>query len=252
MSRVATTRLPSPRRPTRRRPRGDRRRLRRAHAGPVRDWGRLREERTSSAPSRANAASSEFPLLPGDLADVRRAVPNAILVTDVGWNKNGVGEYPVDTPDSFLTPGGFSTMGFGPSAVLGRRGRSTAGPRLLVGDGAFGSIRCRRNRCRDGNCPGLGRHEQRAFGTIAGLQRKHYGTRFGCEFEADGSSPSPDFAARAGLRQSASRSKKQINWNQRFGRLLVGKANGHRCTHAQHPRAHARGVDIERIYQAAQ
>ena len=46
--------------------------------------------------------------------------PDAILVTDVGWNKNGVAQqYPVDDPDSFLTPGGFSTMGFGPAAVLG-------------------------------------------------------------------------------------------------------------------------------------
>jgi len=34
-----------------------------------------------------------------------------------------------------------------------------------------------------------------AFGTIAGLQRKHYGTGYGCEFEADGRAYSPDFAA---------------------------------------------------------
>jgi acetolactate synthase-1/2/3 large subunit len=34
-----------------------------------------------------------------------------------------------------------------------------------------------------------------AFGTIAGLQRKHYGSGYGCEFEADGASYTPDFAA---------------------------------------------------------
>ena len=53
------------------------------------------------------------------LADLRAAAPDAILVTDVGWNKNGIAQqYPIDSPDSFLTPGGFSTMGFGPAAVL--------------------------------------------------------------------------------------------------------------------------------------
>ena len=34
-----------------------------------------------------------------------------------------------------------------------------------------------------------------AFGTIAGLQRKHYGSGYGCEFEADGRAYTPDFAA---------------------------------------------------------
>jgi acetolactate synthase-1/2/3 large subunit len=34
-----------------------------------------------------------------------------------------------------------------------------------------------------------------AFGTIAGLQRKHYGTGYGCEFLAAGQPYTPDFAA---------------------------------------------------------
>jgi len=34
-----------------------------------------------------------------------------------------------------------------------------------------------------------------AFGTIAGLERKHYGSGYGCEFEAGGQPYSPDFAA---------------------------------------------------------
>ena len=37
----------------------------------------------------------------------------------------------------------------------------------------------------------------RAFGTIAGLERKHYGTGYGCEFEVDGQPYSPDYAALA-------------------------------------------------------
>jgi acetolactate synthase-1/2/3 large subunit len=34
-----------------------------------------------------------------------------------------------------------------------------------------------------------------AFGTIAGLERKHYGTGYGCEFSCEGAPYTPDFAA---------------------------------------------------------
>ncbi|HEX6129691.1 MAG TPA: thiamine pyrophosphate-binding protein [Candidatus Limnocylindria bacterium] len=164
------------------------------------DWAALREEReVFLEPSRANATSDEFPLLPERiLADVRSAAPDAILVTDVGWNKNGVGQqYPVDTPDSFLTPGGFSTMGFGPAAVLGVAVAGTGRPAVaLVGDGAFGSNpSVVATAVEMGIAPIWVVMNNAAFGTIAGLQRKHYGTGFGCEFEADGRSYTPDFAA---------------------------------------------------------
>jgi len=164
------------------------------------DWARLREEREAFlAPSRANAASDEFPLLPERiLADVRRAIPDAILVTDVGWNKNGVGQqYPVDTPDSFLTPGGFSTMGFGPAAVIGVASANTGRPAIaLVGDGAFGSNpSVVATAVEMGVAPVWVVMNNAAFGTIAGLQRKHYGTGYGCEFAADGEPYTPDFAA---------------------------------------------------------
>lgn len=164
------------------------------------DWAALRSEREEFlAPSRANAESDDFPLLPERiLRDVRRAAPNAILVTDVGWNKNGVGQqYPVDTPDSFLTPGGFSTMGFGPAAVLGVAEAGTDRPAIaLVGDGAFGSNpSVVATAVEMGVAPIWVVMNNSAFGTIAGLERKHYGSGYGCEFEADGASYSPDFAA---------------------------------------------------------
>jgi acetolactate synthase-1/2/3 large subunit len=166
------------------------------------DWLRLREEREAFlAPSRENAASDEFPLLPERiLADVRRVSHDAILVTDVGWNKNGVGQqYPVDTPESFLSPGGFSTMGFGPAAVLGVASVTTGRPAIaLVGDGAFGSNpSVVATAVEMGVAPLWVVMNNAAFGTIAGLQRKHYGTGYGCEFEADGRAYTPDFAAMA-------------------------------------------------------
>ena len=166
------------------------------------DWARLGQEREAFlAPSRANAESGEMPLLPERiLADVRRAIPDAILVTDVGWNKNGVAQqYPVDDPDSFLTPGGFSTMGFGPAAVLGVVQARTGRPAIaLVGDGAFGSNpSVIATAVEMGIAPVWVVMNNSAFGTIAGLERKHYGSGFGCEFVADGSPYSPDFAAMA-------------------------------------------------------
>jgi len=164
------------------------------------DWNALHAEREGFlADSRANAMSDELPLLPEKiLRDLRQAVPDAILVTDVGWNKNGVAQqYPVDSPDSFLTPGGFSTMGFGPAAVLGVAAAGLGRPAIaLVGDGAFGSNpSVVATAVEMGIAPVWLVMNNAAFGTIAGLQRKHYGTGYGCEFEADGCAYSPDFAA---------------------------------------------------------
>ncbi len=88
------------------------------------------------------ATSDAFPMMPERiLSDTRVALPNdAIITTDMGWNKNGVGQ-PFDflAPGSILTPGGFATMGFGPPAAIG--GKMAAPDRVvlsLVGDGGFG------------------------------------------------------------------------------------------------------------------
>ena len=86
--------------------------------------------------------SAAFPMMPERiLADTRIALPdNAIITTDVGWNKNGVGQqFDILTPGSILTPGGFATMGFGPPAAIGAK--LAAPDRVvlsLVGDGGFG------------------------------------------------------------------------------------------------------------------
>ena len=75
------------------------------------------------------------------LADLRQALPrDSIICTDVGWNKNGLGQqFPVYEPGTIFTPGGFATMGFGSPAALGAK---LAMPDrvvvALVGDGGFG------------------------------------------------------------------------------------------------------------------
>jgi acetolactate synthase-1/2/3 large subunit len=131
------------------------------------------------------------------LADLRQAAPDAILVTDVGWNKNGMAQqYPIDEPSSFITPGGFSTMGFGPAAVLGVAAARTGRPAIaLVGDGGFGAQpNVVATAVEMGVAPIWVVMNNASFGTIAGLERKHYGTSYGCDFEVDGRPYTPDFA----------------------------------------------------------
>ena len=98
--------------------------------------------RDFAASNQAMATSDAFPLMPERiLAEVRAQLPrDAIITTDVGWNKNGVGQqFPVYTPGSVLTPGGFATMGFGPPAAIGAKiARPDRVVLSLVGDGGFG------------------------------------------------------------------------------------------------------------------
>ncbi len=89
-----------------------------------REIAKVREEFKAS--NRAMAESSSFPMMPERiLAEVRAVLPrDAIITTDVGWNKNGVGQqFPIYTPGSVLTPGGYATMGFGPAGGAGRQDR---------------------------------------------------------------------------------------------------------------------------------
>jgi acetolactate synthase I/II/III large subunit len=223
------------------------------------DWAALRKERERFlGPSRDNAQSDEFPLLPERiLAEVRRASPDAILVTDVGWNKNGVAQqYPVDTPDSFLTPGGFSTMGFGPAAVIGVAAAATGRPALaLVGDGAFGSNpSVVATAVEMGVAPIWVVMNNAAFGTIAGLLRKHYGTGYGCEFEADGAAYTPDFAAIAracGADGTTIASADELEPALRAA-LASGRPTVLDVPMRNTPVMTPGGWDIERIYQVAQ
>lgn len=144
--------------------------------------------------------SNQFPMSPQRiLADLRDVLPrNTIITTDVGWNKNGVGQqFPVYEPGSILTPGGYATMGFGSPAALGAK--VAAPDRVvvsLIGDGGFGQNPAVLATAAIENIPAIfvimNNH---AFGTIAGLEKAHYDTTFGTVFEKDGETYSPDFAA---------------------------------------------------------
>lgn len=143
--------------------------------------------------------SDQYPLKPDRiLADLRTALPeDGLVVTDVGWNKNGVGQqFPITVPGTFITPGGLATMGFGPAAALGVK---LAAPDrkvvALIGDGAFSSNMSVMATAAEANIPVTWVvMDNRAFGTIALLEKHHYDTFFGTVFERDGQSYGIEYA----------------------------------------------------------
>jgi acetolactate synthase I/II/III large subunit len=147
-----------------------------------------------------NRVSDQFPLRPERiLADVRAALPeDGLIVTDVGWNKNGVGQQmEINVPGTFITPGGLATMGFGPAAALGAKvGAPEKKVLALVGDGAFSSNMSVVATAVEANIPVVWLvMDNLAFGTIALLEKHHYGWSYGCLFERDGEPFSIDYAA---------------------------------------------------------
>jgi len=119
----------------------------------------------------------------------------------VGWNKNGVGQqFPIYTPGSLLTPGGYATMGFGPPAAIGAQ---LAAPDRtvisLVGDGGFGQNPSALATAVEQNLPVIWLvMNNNAYGTIAGLQKAAFSTTVGTIFpqsENAWSDQVPDYAA---------------------------------------------------------
>ncbi|MFL6072407.1 MAG: thiamine pyrophosphate-binding protein [Mycobacteriales bacterium] len=165
---------------------------------------RIREARTALfAASRERGAAGDFPLRPERiLRDLRDTLPeDAVLVTDVGWNKNGVAQcYPLPAAGRFITPGGASTMGFGPAAAVGAQ---LADPDrvvvALVGDGGMSAQLPALPLAVEQGLPVVFVvMNNRAHGTIADLETAHFGSGYGCEFrDPDGRPYSPDFAALA-------------------------------------------------------
>jgi acetolactate synthase I/II/III large subunit len=172
-----------------------------------RDRGRLREEiahgRADFSSNWAKEWSSDqFPMRPERiLSELRKALPaDGFVVTDVGWNKNGVAQqFPITVSGTFVTPSGLATMGFGSAAVLGVK---TAQPHraavCLIGDGGFSTNPSVVATAMEANLPVVWLVMDNAgFGTIAGLEAMHYGWDFGCMFQCDGKEYRVDYAAMA-------------------------------------------------------
>ena len=178
-----------------------------AHGKSHRNRGGMREE--IAAGRRAFAAnwdhqwsSNQFPMRPERiLSELRRAVPeDGFIVTDVGWNKNGVSQqFPITVPGTFITPSGLATMGFGPAAVLGvKLAQPQRAAVALIGDGGFGTNPSVIATAMEADLPVVWLVMDNAgFGTIAGLESMHYGWSFGCMFERCGEPYRVDYAAMA-------------------------------------------------------
>jgi len=172
-----------------------------------RDRGHLREEIARGRKAFAanwdhHWSSDQYPMRPERiLAELRKAVPeNGFIVTDVGWNKNGVAQqFSITVPGTFITPSGLATMGFGPSAVLGvKMAHPDRAAVSLVGDGGFSTNPSVVATAMEANLPVVWLVMDNAgFGTIAGLESMHYGWGFGCMFWRGGKPYKADYAAMA-------------------------------------------------------
>lgn len=141
-----------------------------------------------------------FPMTPQRiLKDVKEALPeDALIFTDVGWNKNGVAQqFTITIPGTVHHSSGLATMGFGASAVLG--GKKAAPDKIciaLIGDGGFGvNPTCMATAVEEGIACTWVVMNNMAFGTIAGLENANYHTKFGTTFHTpDGQAYSPNWA----------------------------------------------------------
>ncbi|MFF4615835.1 thiamine pyrophosphate-binding protein [Nonomuraea jabiensis] len=166
--------------------------------------GKIHEARSGLfAASRERGRSEDFPLRPERiLADLRAAIPaEAVLVTDVGWNKNGVAQcYELPPRGRFITPGGASTMGFGPAAAVGvQLARPERTVVALIGDGGMSAQLPAVPLAVEQGAPVIFVvMNNRSHGTISDLQAAHFGRSHGCDFTDPAGRPySPDFAALA-------------------------------------------------------
>jgi acetolactate synthase-1/2/3 large subunit len=152
------------------------------------------------AENKAICDDGRFPMTPQRiLRDVKAVLPkDAIIVTDVGWNKNGMAQqYDIEFPGGIHHCSGLATMGFGSAALLGVK---LAAPDkkviTLVGDGGFGTNpSVLAAAVEHGISVVWVVMNNAAFGTIAGLENANYNTKFGTVFTTpDGTPYTPDWA----------------------------------------------------------
>ena len=132
------------------------------------------------------------------LMELSKAAPkDAIFVTDVGWNKNGAGQQlVVERNASFITSGGFATMGFSPAAAIGAKigapERKVIG---LVGDGGLMSVVGSLATAVELDIPVLWvLFNNFCYSTILSVGSTYFGNKYGTEFRRpDGTVYNPDF-----------------------------------------------------------
>jgi len=141
-----------------------------------------------------------FPMTPQRiLKDVREVFPDdGLIFTDVGWNKNGVGQqFEITKPDTIFHPGGLATMGFGSAAILGAKLAALDKKVItLIGDGGFGTNPSVLAAAVEQNIPVVWVvMNNYAFGTIAGLEGGAYNHCFGTVFYTpDGNKYNPEWS----------------------------------------------------------
>ena len=196
--------------------------------------------------NRNHFESDAYPMRPERiLADVRAVLPrDALITTDVGWNKNGVGQqFSILEAGTIFTPGGYATMGFGAPAALGAKlARPDRVVVALVGDGGFGQNPALLATAFEQDIPVVWVIMNNfAFGTIAGLEKAHYGTtyRHGVREEWQ--------TLLAGLRRNREGVRRGWREDQR-GRRVQARARAgdpvrqavcHRCRHAERACSHS-------------
>jgi acetolactate synthase-1/2/3 large subunit len=173
---------------------------------PRADWSqspRFAQLRTARHAWLADLAASQRdtgqPIHPARLLfELNGALPDdAIVVTDVGWNKNGAGQQLVTRrPLTFITSGGMATMGYAPAAAIGAKLACPRQPVVaLVGDGGFMSACGALATAVELGTPVLWvLFNNYCFSTIRTMGETYFKSTYGTEFtRPDGTPYNPDF-----------------------------------------------------------
>jgi acetolactate synthase I/II/III large subunit len=132
------------------------------------------------------------------LAELSKVLPqDAIVVTDVGWNKNGAGQQLQSVrPGTFITSGGLATMGYAPSAAIGAKiGAPDRKVVCLVGDGGLlSTLGCLTTAVELGIPVLWILFNNFCFSTIRNVGVTYFKNSYGTEFTTpDGVPYNPDF-----------------------------------------------------------
>jgi len=132
------------------------------------------------------------------LFELNQALPeDAIVVTDVGWNKNGAGQQLLTRrPLTFITSGGMATMGFAPAAAIGAKLARPDRPVVaLVGDGGLMSACGALATAVELDVPVVWvLFNNFCFSTIRTMGEAFFKNTYGTEFtRPDGTPYNPDF-----------------------------------------------------------